>query len=230
MAQDNRFDPVRLERIERRLQVLEDAEAIRNLKARYAALCDNQYDADGIASLFTEDAVWESPALGRFEGREAIRSFFRGASGIFSFAIHYSLNGQIEVEGDIARARWYLFMPCTVAAGNKAVWRARYRSRDLRPGGWDLDVPPQAFGAADERPVRDWLGQDAFRVTGVSADRLSNERGIVTLPSRTSIGCKTGERDMSASGTHNPPEFKHAADMEWEMGRFGNVTKFLFHP
>ena len=28
---------------------LEDAEAIRNLKARYAALCDNQYDADGEA-------------------------------------------------------------------------------------------------------------------------------------------------------------------------------------
>ena len=35
---------------------------------------------------------------------------------------------------------------------------------------------------------------------------------------------------MSAIGTHNPPEFKHAEDMEWEMGRFGNVTKFLFHP
>src|SRR5271169_3308181 len=35
---------------------------------------------------------------------------------------------------------------------------------------------------------------------------------------------------MSQSGTHHPPEFKHAADMEWEMGRFGNVTKFLFHP
>ena len=40
MSQDNRFDPSRLERIERRLQVLEDAEAIRNLKARYAALCN----------------------------------------------------------------------------------------------------------------------------------------------------------------------------------------------
>ena len=35
---------------------------------------------------------------------------------------------------------------------------------------------------------------------------------------------------MSESGTHNPPEFKHAADLEWEMGRFGNVTKFRFHP
>jgi ketosteroid isomerase-like protein len=120
MAQDNGSDLARLERMERRLQALEDAEAIRNLKARYAALCDDQYDADGIAALFTEDALWESPALGRFEGREAIRGFFRSASGIFSFAIHYSLNGHIEVEGDTARARWYLFMPCTVAAGNQA--------------------------------------------------------------------------------------------------------------
>src|ERR1700751_3457060 len=123
MAEDKRFDPARLEQIERRLKALEDAEGIRNLKARYAALCDNQYDADGIASLFTEDAVWESPALGRFEGREAIRTFFQGASGLFSFATHYSLNGHIEVEGDTARGRWYLFMPATVVARNQAVWR-----------------------------------------------------------------------------------------------------------
>ena len=108
----------------RRLQRLEDAEAIRNLKAEYAALCDNQYDADGIAALFTPDAIWESPSLGRFEGREAIRGFFRQASGIFSFAIHYSLNGHIEIDGDTARARWYLFMPCTVADGNRPMWRA----------------------------------------------------------------------------------------------------------
>lgn len=124
MAQDDRFDPARLDRIERRLQALEDAEAIRNLKSRYAALCDKQYDADGIAALFTENATWESPGLGRFEGREAIRGFFRGASAIFSFAIHYSLNGQIDVAGDTARASWYLFMPCTVADGNRAMWRA----------------------------------------------------------------------------------------------------------
>ena len=85
MAEENRFDPARLERVERRLQVLEDAEAIRNLKARYAALCDSQYDADGITMLFTEDALWESPGLGRFEGREAIRNFFRGAEPRRSF-------------------------------------------------------------------------------------------------------------------------------------------------
>ena len=114
----------RLAAIEQRLRALEDAEAIRNLKARYAAYCDAQYDCDGIAALFTEDAVWESPSLGHFEGREAIRAFFRGASGIFTFAIHYSLNGHIEVSGDTAKAQWYLFMPCMVGATNQAFWRA----------------------------------------------------------------------------------------------------------
>src|ERR1700732_3699126 len=106
MAQDNRSDLARLERMERGARGPGGAGAVRNLKARYAALCDNQYDCDGIAALFTEDAVWESPALGRFEGREAIRGFFRGAGGLFSFALHYSLNGHIKVDGDEARARW----------------------------------------------------------------------------------------------------------------------------
>jgi len=31
------------------------------------------------------------------------------------------------------------------------------------------------------------------------------------------------------AGDH-APEFKHVDDMEWEMGRFNNKTKFLFHP
>ena len=31
------------------------------------------------------------------------------------------------------------------------------------------------------------------------------------------------------AGDH-APEFKHVDDMEWEMGRFNNRTKFLFHP
>ena len=74
--------------------------------------------------MFVEDAVWDSGPLGRYEGREAIRAFFRGASRIFTFAIHYSLNSQIEVTGDTAWAKWYLFMPCTVGDGDQAMWRA----------------------------------------------------------------------------------------------------------
>ncbi len=32
------------------------------------------------------------------------------------------------------------------------------------------------------------------------------------------------------TAAHRAPQFRHPDGMEWEMGRFGNVTKFLFHP
>ena len=117
-------ESARLAQLEQRVQALEDVNAIRHLKARYAASCDDQYNPDGLAALFTEDAVWESQGLGRFEGREAIWACFRGASQLFPFAIHSSLNGHIDVQGDTARAQWYLFMPCTLGEGNRAMWRA----------------------------------------------------------------------------------------------------------
>ena len=34
----------------------------------------------------------------------------------------------------------------------------------------------------------------------------------------------------NVTSTHHAPEFKHATEMDWEMGRFRNKTKFLFHP
>ena len=114
----------KLEGLESRVRELESANEIRNLKAEYAAACDDNYDPDRIAALFVEDATWESQGLGRFEGREAIREFFRGISSHFVFALHYGLNPSIEVTGDTARARWYLFMPCTIGEGNQAMWRA----------------------------------------------------------------------------------------------------------
>jgi len=32
------------------------------------------------------------------------------------------------------------------------------------------------------------------------------------------------------TGRHHAPQFKHPDEMAWEMGRFRNATKFLFHP
>ena len=76
----------RVEALEARLRALEDAEAIRELKARYGELVDARYGREGplpraelepiareLAGLFTEDTVWDAGGrLGRCEGREAI--------------------------------------------------------------------------------------------------------------------------------------------------------------
>ncbi len=68
----------------RRIQVLEDIEAIKELKAHYCYLCDASYDTDGIANCFVENGVWDGGEFGRFDGREAIRNFFaKVAQGCF---------------------------------------------------------------------------------------------------------------------------------------------------
>lgn len=119
-----------------RLRRLEDIEALRQLKYRYCLACDDDYDADRLAPLFTEDAVWDGGALGRFEGREAIREFFAGTSKLVSFAIHQVTNPLIEVEGDRASGCWLLWEPIVFAQGERALWMAaRYDDRYRRIGG-----------------------------------------------------------------------------------------------
>jgi len=122
--------------LERRVRALEDVEAIKRLKYRYADACDRGYDADALAELFTEDAVWDGGLFGRYEGREAIRQFFQGVSSDITFAMHYMMNPIITVNGDRARGSWYLFQTCTFAEGNTAIWgAARYEEQYRRVGG-----------------------------------------------------------------------------------------------
>ena len=125
-----------LEDIERRLKVMEDMEEIKRLKARYCTYCDDNYDADKLASLFVEDAVWDGGIRGRAEGREGIREFFVRASSRLPFAVHMVMNPIIEVSGDTATGIWYLFQPCTYADSDRAVWgSARYDEEYVRVNG-----------------------------------------------------------------------------------------------
>lgn len=127
-------DAASIEAISARLRALEDLEAIRRLKARYAELVDARYGrkgvrppeevartADQIAALFSDDAVWDGGALGVCTGRAAIRE--RMAEPTLSFSRHYFVSPQIEVTGDRARATWELLAPCTSKDG-KAMWMA----------------------------------------------------------------------------------------------------------
>jgi len=126
--------------IERRLQALEDIEAIKKLKIRYCHCADAQ-DYPGFAGLFTEDAVWEGGAFGHAEGRKAIEEFLRGVQAqSLPFALHYVMNATIEVTGNTAVGQWYLLEPCTMTTSDgrqtQAVWgTATYEDHFTKTNG-----------------------------------------------------------------------------------------------
>ena len=143
-----------------RLSRLEDLEAIRQLKMRYARCCDAGYDAKGIAELFVEDGIWDGGALfGRCEGRDSIRRHFADASSRIPWSLHYILAPELTVADDGARAAgsWYLWQPCVriVRGVSMQAWLAgTYRDTYRKLAGtwlfdtvvvearW-LDAPPQ---------------------------------------------------------------------------------------
>ncbi len=93
--------------IEDRIERIESESEIKALVHRYAELCDASYDPDGLADLFTEDATWSSRTrdgsvdFGRYEGREAIRTFFAGASkDLGPMTLHYLLAPRVELADD----------------------------------------------------------------------------------------------------------------------------------
>lgn len=99
-----------------RLTRLEDLQQIRDLKMRYARYADDGYDADGLASLFAPDAVWDGGALfGRAEGTEALRAHFATAPAVITWALHYILAPELSLDPDGVHASgtWYLWQPCT---------------------------------------------------------------------------------------------------------------------
>lgn len=96
--------------LESRIARLEAIEDIRKLKALYCTYCDENYNPDKLATLFTEDAIWHAAHRGRMQGRDAIRNFFAGISAKIGFAAHLVLNDNIEVDGDRGTGRWRMVM------------------------------------------------------------------------------------------------------------------------
>jgi SnoaL-like domain len=98
------------EAIEDRLARLEDIEAIKNLKAKYAYYCDHGYDADGMASLFVEDSLWTSNSFGTYHGKAAIHEFQSKISSEILWALHFMICPVVNVsdDGQTATGTFYL--------------------------------------------------------------------------------------------------------------------------
>jgi hypothetical protein len=138
-----------------RIQLLEDVEEIRWMKAYYAQVCDDKFTADHVAKpqdvidaamrpmvdrVFAADAVWDGFMNGEppIAGREAI--FQRLRLSAWTFAMHYYVNPVIDIEDDTAHGRWMLWEPCSVAATGQAMWMSAVSEDDYvrTPDGWRL--------------------------------------------------------------------------------------------
>lgn len=106
-----------------------DAEvAVRGVMVAYMAACD-AHDADAVAELFHDDALWVSYVKGgtTLYGREAVRQDYAQACARLTFCVHYLTNERVVIDGDRATAGWSYFEPAT-NRGDLAVWTAgRYR-------------------------------------------------------------------------------------------------------
>jgi SnoaL-like domain len=122
--------------LEKRITVLEDIEAIKRLKARYCAICDDDHNPDKIATVFAEDGIWEGGEFGKAQGHQAIRKLFEGFQRLIRFSQHNLMNPIIEVESDRAKGIWYLMGPFTFREKNDAKWlAARYEDDYVKVDG-----------------------------------------------------------------------------------------------
>jgi hypothetical protein len=81
-----------LAELERRMTRIEDREAIKELKARYCAVCDDDHNPDSITTLFVEDGIWEGGDFGKAQGHAAIRQLFQ----TFQQLIRFSQLGTVQ--------------------------------------------------------------------------------------------------------------------------------------
>jgi len=129
-----------LAELENRITRLEDLEAIKQLKARYCEICDDDHNPERIASIFTEDGIWEGRGIGKAQGHQEIKELFQNFQRMISYAQHMVLNPIIEIDGTSATGVWYFFGPFTFYENNQAMWQAAryYEDYEKTDGVWKI--------------------------------------------------------------------------------------------
>ena len=99
--------------LEERITHLEDLDAIKQLKARYCEICDDDHNFSEITTIFAEDGIWEGKGIGKASGHQEIVELFKSFQTAISFSQHMVQNPIIEIDGNRARGRWY-FSACSL--------------------------------------------------------------------------------------------------------------------
>ena len=128
--------------VEERIQVLEDMESIKKLKASYCSWVDagvagDASKMDELVSHFTDDEPWaDFGAFGVHKGKEAVAGFFKEVVvSTLSYSAHMVSNPSIEVDLKKARGSWYVDVPCTLRGAERPMWlQARYEEEYVKQG------------------------------------------------------------------------------------------------
>lgn len=156
--------------LEKQLTILQDIEAIKQLKAEYCDICDDNHNPDRIVTIFAADGIWEGQRIGRAQGHAEIRKLFESFAERISFSQHNVFNPRIAVNGTEAHGSWNFLGPFTFRKGNRQLWlAARYEDDYVKLDGQWKFKHLRAFGRMAAPYEEGW----ASRAT---ADVFSDER------------------------------------------------------
>jgi hypothetical protein len=137
--------------IAQRLAMLEDREALRTLKYRYAEAVDRcvadptQTTAAAVAEMFTADGHADFGQFGQYDGRDGIATFFQTVlPTVTAWTRHYMHNPILQLDGDRATGRWYAvaesLMRAALEAGPQTLY-VRYEDTYVKTEhGWRLQT------------------------------------------------------------------------------------------
>lgn len=121
--------------VEKRVLELEDIEAIKQLKALYCDICDDDHNPERIWRIFAEDGIWEGAGFGKAQGHDAIRKLFQTFQKMITFSQHNVFNPRIKVDGNRAHGTWYLVGPFTFSETGMRWIACRYEDDYVKVGG-----------------------------------------------------------------------------------------------
>lgn len=104
-----------LQSLDRRLAYLEDRLQVLELVSRYARHLDGNLPEDEMLATYTDDAVLESPAIGRVEGKKAIAEWLHDLTTMKQTLRmrHLLTNLHLELDGDRATVKAYMLETVT---------------------------------------------------------------------------------------------------------------------
>ena len=119
------------------LQAIADRLEIEALRGEHADAA-KMGDDERFASLFTQDAVWAMPDVNvELVGREEIRTGYQRLADGWEFFVQNSHAGVIQLDGDTASGRDYIFEIGRQRDGRSVVNYALFHDRYQRtPDGW----------------------------------------------------------------------------------------------